>query len=88
MLTLNFTDKISNMKTKNNYWNSRSLTPIGRITVIKSRLLSSLNHLLISPPNPNKKLLKDLMIYFSTLSGHALLESKRQFYIKNTVTVV
>ena len=88
MLTLNLTDKISNMKTKINYWNSRSLTPIGRITVIKSLLLSSFNHLFISLPNPNKKLLKDLMIYFSTLSGQALLESKRQFYVKNTVTVV
>ena len=62
MLTLNFTDKIctTNIKTKNNYWNRRSLTPIGRITVIKSILLSSLNHLFISLPNPNEKLLKDL----------------------------
>ena len=60
MLTLNFTDKISNIKTKINYWNRRSLTPIGRITVIKSLLLSSLNHLFISLPNPNEKLLKDL----------------------------
>ena len=60
MLTLNFTDKIANIKTKINYWNRRSLTPIGRITVIKSLLLSSLNHLFISLPNPNEKLLKDL----------------------------
>ena len=27
MLTLNFTEKIANIKTKNNYWNRRSLTP-------------------------------------------------------------
>ena len=60
MLTLNFTDKIANIKTKINYWNRRSLTPIGRITVIKSLLLSSLNHLFVSLPNPNEKLLKDL----------------------------
>ena len=59
-MTLNFTDKISNIKTKINYCNCRSLTPIGRITVIKSLLLSSLNHLFISLPNPNEKLLKDL----------------------------
>ena len=61
MLILNFTDKISNIKTKINYWNRRSLTPItGKITVIKSILISSLNHLFISLPNPNEKLLKDL----------------------------
>ena len=64
MLTLNFTDKISNIKTKINYWNRRSLTPIGRITVIKSLLLSSLSHLFISLPNPNEKLLKDLKKLF------------------------
>ena len=60
MLTLNFTDKISNIKTKINYWNRRSLIPIGRIAVIKSLLLSSLNHLFISLPNHYEKLLKDL----------------------------
>ena len=60
MLTLNFTDKISNIKTKINYWNRRSLSPMGRITVIKSLHLSSLIHLFISLPNPNGKLLRDL----------------------------
>ena len=88
MLTLNFTDRIANIKTKINYWNRRSLTPIGRITVIKSLLLSSLNHLFISLPNPNEQLLKDLNeLFFLILSGHALKESKRQLYAKNTVTV-
>ena len=60
MLTLNFTDKKANIKTKINYRNCRSPTPIGRITVIKSLLISSLNHLFISRPSPNDKLLKDL----------------------------
>ena len=63
--------------------------PIGRTTVIKSPLLSSLNHLFISLLNPNEKLLKDLYeLFFLTLSGQALVESKRQFYAKDTVTVV
>ena len=63
-LTLNFTDKIANIIPKNNYWNRRSLTPIGRISGIKSLLLLSLNHLFISLPNPNEKLLKDLNALF------------------------
>lgn len=45
MLTLNFPDKLSTIKIKINYWNRRNLTPLGKITVIKSLLLSSLNHL-------------------------------------------
>ena len=73
MLALKFSDiKISNIKTKSNYWNRRSLTRLGRITVIKSLLLSSLNHLFISILNPNEKLLKDLNDLFLTLSGQAL----------------
>lgn len=60
MLTLNFLDKISNIKIKINYWNRRNLTPLGKITVIKSLLLSSLNHLFLSLPNPNDKILKEI----------------------------
>ena len=71
MLTLNFTDKIANIKTKNDYWNRRSLTPISRITVIKFLLLSSLNHLFISLPNLNEQLLKDLNVLLLTLSEQA-----------------
>ena len=43
ILTLNFSDKLSIIKTKINYWKHRNLTPLGKITVIKSLLLSSLN---------------------------------------------
>ena len=53
MLTLNFSDKLSNIKTKINYLNRKNLTPLDKITVIKSLLLSSLNHLFISLPNPD-----------------------------------
>ena len=60
MLTLNFSDKLSNIKTKINYWKRRNLTPLGKITVIKSLLLSSLNHLFIPLPNPNEKTMKEI----------------------------
>ena len=55
MLTLNFSDKMSNIRAKINYWKRRSLTPLGKITIVKSLLLSSLNHLFISLPTPNDK---------------------------------
>lgn len=35
-------------------WERRILTPIGRITVLKSLIVPKLNHLLISLPNPKK----------------------------------
>ena len=62
MLALNFSDKLSNIKTKISYWNRRTLTHLGKITVIKSLLLLRLNHLFMSLPNPDekKKTLKEI----------------------------
>ena len=60
MLALNFSDKLANIKTKIKYWNRRNLTPLGKITIIKSLLLSSLNHLFISLPNPDDKIIKEI----------------------------
>ena len=40
MLALNFSDKLSNIQTKINYWNRRNLIPLGKITAVKSLLLS------------------------------------------------
>ena len=60
MSTLNFSDKMSNIRAKINYWKRRSLTPLGKITIIKSFLLSSLNHVFISLPTPNEKMMKGI----------------------------
>ena len=60
MVSLNFSEKLSSVKTKICYWKRRNLTPIGKITVIKSLLLSSMNHLFISLPNPYERLLKEI----------------------------
>ena len=38
-------------------WRRRFLTPIGRITVIKTLLIPKLNHLFISIPNPKKEII-------------------------------
>ena len=64
MLALNFSDKLASIKTKINYWNRRNLTPLGKITIIKSLLLSSLNHLFISLPNPDDKIIKEISEMF------------------------
>ena len=41
-------------------WRKRYLTPIGKITVLKSLVLSLLNHILMSIPNPNNTFCKEL----------------------------
>ena len=56
--TLNFDKKIVKLKQIINMWNKRRLTPIGKITIIKSLLISQFNHLFISLPSPNEKYIK------------------------------
>ena len=41
-------------------WNKRNLTPFGKITIIKTYLLSKLNHLFMSIPSPSNDFFKDI----------------------------
>ena len=43
------------------FWENRSLTPFGKITVIKTLILSKLNHLFTSIPLPQNQLLFNFM---------------------------
>ena len=52
-------DLIINIKAILRKWGKRSQTPIGRNTIIKSLILSQLNHLFISLPNPTEKCMKE-----------------------------
>ena len=54
---INFSKQITKICKIINNWNKRSLTPIGKITIVKTFLLSKLNHLLLSLTNPKPSLL-------------------------------
>ena len=43
-----------------NHWSKRNLTPLGRITVVKTLLMSKVTHLFISLPNPSSELITHL----------------------------
>lgn len=60
MLEINFSEKICTVKKQLLCWKRRNLTPIGRITVIKSLLLPKFNHLFLTLPNPSQEMLKTL----------------------------
>ena len=57
---INYQDKIKEMKVLLTHWSKRNLTPIGRITVIKSLALSKINHLILSLPNPSQKIITEI----------------------------
>ena len=54
-------DKISKCL---NVWKKRFRTPLGKITVIKTLILSKLNHLFMSIPNPNQSVTNKLQSTF------------------------
>ena len=55
---INYTEKIHINKLIVTLWKRRNLTPLGKITVIKSLLVPILNHLFIALPNPKDEALK------------------------------
>ena len=64
IVKLNYENKIEEITKILNTWNKRSLTPFGKITVIKMLALSKLTYLFMNLPDPDRKFLKDLEIIF------------------------
>ena len=60
LFRLNFPPKLSRLKNMLNMWSSRDLTPIGKITIIKTFALSQLVYLFQILPNPPPNCIKEL----------------------------
>ena len=69
MLEINYDKKICEIKNLINIWEKRYLTPIGKVTVVKTFILAKLNHLFLGFPNPTPQLLKKLKIYVTNFYG-------------------
>ena len=57
---INFQNKLFEIKQIINRWMKRIITPLGRIAIIKSLLISKLNYLFLTLPNPPGDFLKEL----------------------------
>ena len=64
IVKINYEEKIIKIKNLIKRWQCRYITPLGKITVIKSLLLPILNHLFISIPNPSEQIIKELNTLF------------------------
>ena len=60
MVELNYNKQIPKINALLSQWKKRILTPIGRVTVLKSLIIPKLNHLIISLPNPPVHYIKSL----------------------------
>ncbi len=60
MIKLNYDKYLAQITETINHWNKRYLTPIGKITVIKTFILSKLIHLFTAIPNPPDNIIKNM----------------------------
>ena len=59
IVDLNYNAKLLEIRNLLLNWSKRLLTPLGRITVIKSLALSKINHLILALPNPSTKIIDE-----------------------------
>ena len=55
MVSINYNSQLPKIKCLLNNWNRRILTPIGKISVVKTLIIPKLIHLFIALPNPDPK---------------------------------
>ena len=53
----NYEVKLQQLEKIVKQWEKRSLTPLGKITVIKTFMITAFNHLFIMIPNPDKNII-------------------------------
>lgn len=84
IVQVNTEPKIEQIKREIVQWNRRNISPLGKITVIKSLLLSKLIHLLTVLPSPSQTTSKQLeRIFFSFLWGGQRHPIKRAKAVQN-----
>lgn len=57
MICLNYNKRIEEIKMLLKQWSTRNITTLGRITVVKTLVISKLNYLFLTIPDPEKNLL-------------------------------
>ena len=60
----NILSKINDIKKLIRTWSCRQLTPYGKVTIVKSLLLSKITHILLSLPSPSPEILKQIDTLF------------------------
>jgi hypothetical protein len=83
MVELNFVEKIESVKKIIGFWKRRILTPVGKITVIKSLLLPILNHLFILLPSPSQNIINELNTLFYDFIWQTNVKIKQSVMVKD-----
>ena len=80
MIALNYSKALENLKQMLTLWNKRNLTPFGKITVIKTFILSRFNHIFMIIPSPDKHSFNNInSCLFAFLWGNKPHKIKREY---------
>ena len=82
IVDINYKDKIAQVKNLIKIWQRRFLTPLGKVTVIKTLILPKITHLLIALPNPNYDFLKNINSIFYDYLWNGRAKIKQTIVIK------
>ena len=79
---INYKEKINSINKLIKMWKRRYLTPLGKITVIKTLLLPILNHLFISLPNPDNNIINEVNRIFYDFLWEGTAKIKQTVIVK------
>lgn len=82
MIQENYTEKIQQAEKQMHGWEKRSLSPIGKITVIKTLVLPRFNHLFMSLPNPSKVVFDTINEIFYNFLWNKKAKIKKSVVVK------
>ena len=84
---INYDGKVKEIRKEIKQWSKRILTPLGRITIIKTLLIAKLNHLFIALPNPGNETILNLnRMFFQFIWQSPTIELKEKCYVKTFIT--
>jgi hypothetical protein len=61
LMKLKYTSKLKEIENTLQIWFKQILTPIGKITITKSLIISKLNHLFLTIPSPKENIINQLV---------------------------
>ena len=82
IIGINYGIKIQTLKNSIKLWQRRALSPLGKITVIKSLLLQKITHLLIALPKPENTLLQEINTLFYDFLWKGRAKIKQSVVVK------
>jgi hypothetical protein len=60
MIVLSYKPRLKEIKNTINRWSKQTLTPLGKNNIIKTLIISKLNHLFLAIPGPDENMIRQL----------------------------